>query len=37
MHSVADLGVCLGDFDGDMGWHNDRFYSVHGEYGVGQR
>ena len=34
MHSVDDLAVCLGDFNGHVGMHID---GVHGGYGVGQR
>ena len=29
--------MCLGDFNGHMGWHIDAFGWFHGEYGIGQR
>ena len=34
MHSVDDLAVCLGDFNGHVDKHIDKF---NGGYGVGQR
>ena len=37
MHSVGDLVMCLGDFNGHVGRHIDGFDGVHEGYGVGQR
>ena len=37
MHSVDDLVMCLGDFNGHVGRHIDGFDGDHGECGVGQR
>ena len=37
MHYADDLVMCLGDFNGHIGWHVDGFDGVHGGYGVGQR
>ena len=38
MHSTdCCLVICLGDFNGHVGRHNDGFGGVHGGYGVGQR
>ena len=37
MHSAGDLVMCLGDFNGHVGTHIDRFSGLHGGCGVGQR
>ena len=37
MRSVGDLVMCLGDFNGLVGRHIDRFDGFHGGHGVGQR
>ena len=37
VHSVGDLVMCLGDFNGQVGRHSDGFDRVHGGYGVGQK
>ena len=37
MHSADDLVMCLGDFNGHIGSHIDRFDGVYVGYGVGQR
>ena len=37
MHSVDDLAMCLGDFNGHVGRHIDGFDGVHGGYGIVQR
>ena len=34
MNGAGDLVMCLGDFNGHVGWHID---GVHEWYGVGQR
>ena len=34
IHSVDDLVMCLGDFNGPIGRHIHGFDEVHGEYGV---
>ena len=36
MHSVGNLVMCLGDFNGSVGRHVDGFILFHGGYGVGQ-
>ena len=37
MHSVVDLVMCLGEFNGHVGRHIDGFHAVHGGCGVGKR
>ena len=37
MHSVDDLVMCLGDFNGHVGRHIDGFDGMHGGHCVGQR
>ena len=37
MHSVGDLVMCLGDFNGHIGRRIDRCDGVHAGYGVGQK
>ena len=37
MDSADDVVMCLGDFNGHVGRHIDRFYGMHGGYGVCQR
>ena len=37
MHSEGDLVISLGDLDGHIGRHIDRFIGVHGGYSIGQR
>ena len=36
-HSVGDLVICLGEFNGHVGWYIDGCDGVHGGYGMGQR
>ena len=37
MHSADDLVMCLGVFNGHVGWNIDGFAEVHGGYGEGKR
>ena len=37
MHSVGDLVMCLGDFNGHIGRHIDGFDEICGGFGVGER
>ena len=37
MHSAGDLILCLGDINGHICRHIDRFDGVHGGYCAGQR
>ena len=37
MDSASDLVMCLGDIDGHIGRHIDRYDGDHGWYGTGQR
>ena len=37
MHSVDDLVMCLGDFNGHIGRHIDGLDAVYGGCGVGQK
>ena len=37
MHSTGVLVVCLGDFNGHIGWNIDGFNGAHREYGIEQK
>ena len=37
IHSVGDLVMCLGDFNGHVGRHIDGFDGVHRRYGLSQK